>query len=366
MVVTDVAAGRRDRAASGLHALVIVSTLLAGACGRDDTGPSPVGPAIACPAAQAAQSPDGHAVAVSYPAPTVSGGTAPVTTTCTPPSGTPFSVGMTTVTCTARDARQQSASCSFGVAVAGPPKISASKFVAFGDSITAGELDPACTITSARGFEAWLLDHEQAVTFAIDLTAAYPTKLQALLTARYTTQMPSVTNRGVGGECVTSASCVPDGISRLPAVLGADAPQVLLLMEGINDINNGGAGAIPRVVSGLQTMIGQARSRGVQVLLGTLLPERVGACRGFAPAAVPPANDAIRALAASQNVDLVDLYAAFNGEASTTLIGFDGLHPTAAGYDTIAQTFFDSIRKKLEVSAMGVGLGKIDRTRRTR
>ena len=159
-------------------------------------------------------------------------------------------------------------------------------------------------------------------------------------------------NEGNPGEYVTGIP--PTGTTRLPTVLNADAPQIVLLQEGINDINGGGAGAIPGMIGGLRTMIGQAQSRGAQVLLGTLLPERADACRGSAAGLIGPANDQIRALAASENVVLVDLYAAFGGDASTTLIGFDGLHPTAAGYDLIAQTFFDSIRKKFEVaSTMG-------------
>ena len=114
--------------------------------------------------------------------------------------------------------------------------------------------------------------------------------------------------------------------------------------------------AIPELVSGLRTMIGAARGRTVQVFLGTLLPERVGACRGYAPDVVAPANDQIRALAASENVVLVDLYAAFGADAPTTLIGFDGLHPTAAGYELIAQKFFESIRQKLEVGSVPLKL----------
>jgi lysophospholipase L1-like esterase len=60
-----------------------------------------------------------------------------------------------------------------------------------------------------------------------------------------------------------------------------------------------------------------------------------------------PANDGIRVLAGSQGVALVDLYAAFVGQEST-LIGFDGLHPSEAGYQKIAQTFFDVIRARYE------------------
>src|SRR5204863_1674929 len=46
--------------------------------------------------------------------PSVSGGCAPVTTTCTPPSGTTFPVGVNTVTCNSSDICS-SANCSFTI-----------------------------------------------------------------------------------------------------------------------------------------------------------------------------------------------------------------------------------------------------------
>jgi len=52
---------------------------------------------------------------VTYPAPTTSGSC--VTVVCAPPSGSTFSVGITTVTCTATDVVQNTAACSFNVTV---------------------------------------------------------------------------------------------------------------------------------------------------------------------------------------------------------------------------------------------------------
>jgi hypothetical protein len=79
---------------------------------------APPSPVIACPAAQSATSSTGQAVSVSYPQPTVSGGAAPVTTTCSPASASAFGLGTTSVACAATDALQQTASCSFAVSVA--------------------------------------------------------------------------------------------------------------------------------------------------------------------------------------------------------------------------------------------------------
>jgi len=55
----------------------------------------------------------------------------------------------------------------------------------------------------------------------------------------------------------------------------------------------------------------------------------------------------MRSIALSEGVTLVDVYAAFGGD-TMTLIDFDGLHPTPAGYERIAQTFLTAIRQNLE------------------
>jgi lysophospholipase L1-like esterase len=61
-------------------------------------------------------------------------------------------------------------------------------------------------------------------------------------------------------------------------------------------------------------------------------------------------NGFLPGLAANEGVPFVDVFKAFNGDV-TTLIDTDGLHPTAAGYTVIAQTFFNSIKQNLELAA---------------
>jgi CSLREA domain-containing protein len=80
----------------------------------NDTQP----PAITCPANITATANAGENCAVvSYTTPTASDNCAGATTSCTPPSGTCFPVGTTTVNCTATDAANNTASCSFTVTV---------------------------------------------------------------------------------------------------------------------------------------------------------------------------------------------------------------------------------------------------------
>jgi Fibronectin type III domain len=87
------------------------------------SGPTPMtatnAPSVSC-TAPTASSLDGNPVIVKF-APVVAGGLAPVTTTCSPASGSLFPVGSTSLTCSAVDALQRSASCSTVVTVSGPP-----------------------------------------------------------------------------------------------------------------------------------------------------------------------------------------------------------------------------------------------------
>jgi lysophospholipase L1-like esterase len=263
---------------------------------------------------------------------------APISILCTPSSGTVFPMGRTQVSCVAADAQNRSDTCTFAVTVQLVAQLSATRIVAFGDSITAGSLSP-CGATSSTFGPLSFQEDLRLIIASIDVPSSYPAKLQTQLRARYTTQQPTVFNEGVGGERVEM------GATRLPGVLSADRAQALLLQEGINNLNAGDPASA--VVNGLRTMVRQARGMGIPVLLGTLLPERAGACRAYAVNAVPPANDQIRSMAAAEGALVVDLYQTFNGKTDT-LLGPDGLHPNETGYDAIAQTFFDAIRQSLE------------------
>ena len=122
-------------------------------------------------------------------------------------------------------------------------------------------------------------------------------------------------------------------------------------MEGANDLGAQTTASMQTALANIRSMVDDAKSRGVVVFLATLPPENPNSCcprRGSPASWVPPYNDGIRNVAAARNVPLVDVYQAFNGDTST-LIDFDGLHPTSAGYQRIAETFFASIKQVLEL-----------------
>jgi lysophospholipase L1-like esterase len=328
-----------------------VAALVSGNCGSNPAGPTPSTLAISCPASRTEQSLDGNPVIVNYPNPTVSGGEGALSTSCTPATGTRFNVGPTNVTCTAQDAKRHTATCGFQVTVSRVPRISATRFVAFGDSMTEGFLQQ-CRTTTLTGLEAVLEDLQffSGIRPPGFSAVAYPLKLQSLLSSRYAAQSITVINEGNGGE--TAAA----GALDLPRVLNNDMPQALLLLEGINDIHSPPTGSpqssmIPVVISSLRTMVQEGKRRGLTVFLATLLPERKGSCRSFdwndAIEDVVPADTQIRSLASSEGVTLIDMYPAFAGSLDT-LLGPDGLHPSEAGYQKMADLFYAAITQKLE------------------
>ncbi len=278
---------------------------------------------ISCPAALTLSSPSGQPVVGLYGAPTVTGGAGPQTppsTTCTPASGSTFSVGPTTVSCVATEAALESARCAFAVTVVAPPGLSVTGFLAFGDSITAGEISDGSTLS------------------AIDPSLAYPGELQALLQQSYPAQPLVVVNDGLSGETAVQ------GAARLPGELARYHPQVLLLLEGVNDLHlSSGEAGIPPAISALQTMIQQAESSGARVVVGTLLPAVPGALSPGTPDLIVPFNAQLVPMALGTGALVVDSYSAFLLDMADW-IGPDGLHPSPAGYQELAQLFFAAIQ----------------------
>jgi lysophospholipase L1-like esterase len=291
------------------------------------TPPTPKPLQIACPADIQAISTDGQPVSVAVPH--VESGGVPVT--CLPqPADHVYPVG-TTVTSCSTSTLPNRASCAFRITVTVPPRLAYTRFVAFGDSLTAGTISP------------------DAFRLLVSVPDSYPFKLGNLLAARYVGQTVTVLDEGQSGEWIVDALK-----GRFQAVLDADAPQVLLLLDGANDLLNLRSTAIPQIVDGLSTMTRTARQRGIAVMLATFPPQNPNGSRGAGASAVPDLNRRIVALAAEQGAMLVDLYSGLGG-SPVGVIGVDGLHPTADGYTRIAQLWFDAIVSSFEApSSAGV------------
>jgi lysophospholipase L1-like esterase len=211
-----------------------------------------------------------------------------------------------------------------------PARLSRTKFLAFGDSFTAGEVtNPTSALPS--GIHKLILVP----------TASYPTQLQSQLRTTYASQAGSITvvNSGEASERIL------DGNERFPGVFDANRPEVVLLMEGANGLAQVG----PDISTGvMRIMVQKAKSGGARVFVGSMIPQVAGRPRATTPVSELLAyNNTLQIMSTQEAVTYVDLYNPMLPEAAT-LIGSDGLHPTESGYRKIADLFFTAIRAALE------------------
>jgi lysophospholipase L1-like esterase len=381
-----------ERVAAGFLAIGLAAGAMLDATCASPTLPSQTTitppPAITCPAAPSpVTTSNGQSATVSYASPAVTGGTPPVSVTCTPSSGSAFNVGATAVTCTATDAVRRSASCSFTVSVILPlPRLGVTTILAFGDSITEGEvpmpgefaLEPAGFVGSR--FQLRIRPH------VVEPDESYPADLTTMLAQRYTAQGASRIDAftlGAGNttDCTTdpprpatsgivviNAGCLGEQaeaattLARLNNKIATYRPDVVLLLEGANDLDPlEPAASIAAGVQGVQTLISAARGLGARVLVGTLLPEIASDVNGGAASLIVPFNNQLVPVAASTGATVVDLYSDIVTDV-TDWIAYDGLHPTVAGYQEMARVWFNSVRSSFEqpsTSALTKGGGQV-------
>ena len=285
--------------------------------------------AIACAADVETQSLDGLPVVIAFGAPVVTGGNDPVTSGCAPASGSTFNIGTTNVSCSASDSLQQATTCALSVAILGPPKLSATKFLAFGDSLTAGFVAPPVSIAT------------------LESASAYPFRLQLDLAPRYMTQVIQVVNSGNPGEEAV------DAIARFRADLATHQPDAVFLMEGTNDLDVVSGSGASAAASGIDSMVLAADAAGVDTFLLTIPPQRGTA----AASSVPSFNNRLRAIAQSRGATLVDVFSIVSngrcsGATSIPCIGNDGLHPTAEAYQLIADALSIVVIERYDVEIL--------------
>ena len=201
------------------------------------------------------------------------------------------------------------------------------RILAFGDSMTEGTVSP-----SLRPFT---LDAGRA--------ESYPFKLQALISARYTTQTVSVFNGGLAGRRAS------EDRSRLSRNISDSSPQLVILLEGANDLNSivgpSTNAAVDAVVGSMEDMVRDTTGRGLPVLLATLPPQRPP--KGAPVSLLARYNDGLKAMAAKKGATIVDI----NALLPESFVGSDGLHPTEAGYQRMAEIFLDAIKQRYEASS---------------
>ncbi len=192
------------------------------------------------------------------------------------------------------------------------------RYIAFGDSITFGVGDDSTRPRSEMG---------------------YPGRLDELLATR---GIPGATviNAGLGNEATTEA------VTRIDQVLGDNRADVLLLMEGTNDIN--AQVSVETITFNLQRIATKAEAAGLRVIHGTIIPRLPSANRDGDNRIAAQLAASLRNLAWSERRSLADPFEVFlyqTPNAFTTLYvgGDDKLHPNAAGYDKLAEVWADQI-----------------------
>ena len=333
----------KSMGARSVCVLSLTVLLMGIGCSQTPTSPTPPppppvadAPTVACAEGISRVTTSADGVAINYDTPTTSNGQGSVIVSCSPPPGQMFPIGTTAVSCTATDTLNRTASCSFNVTVSKLPTLSKTRFLAFGDSITAGEV--TFPITSQVVGQGSI--HKQVVVPA----AAYPTVLLNTLRGRYSTQAGSmeVFNYGFGGEKVINTR------NRYLSALNATRPEVLILMEGANDIPAGEDGAASSAAAEISVWVAEAKARGIRVFLATPTPGRPGGNRTINPVLLVDYANRMRRIAEQQGVTLVDIYTLMLPDVQR-YIGVDGLHPNELGYSRLADLFFQAIQTALEV-----------------
>ena len=209
------------------------------------------------------------------------------------------------------------------------PRLGVTRILAFGDSMTEGTTSPSLP------------------TFALDAGRAesYPFKLQALIAARYRDQAIQVVNGGLAGRRAA------EDRERFSRWMSDAQPEVILLLEGANDLNapwaqdEGVNDRIRFTVGSLEDLVKDATYRQVRILVGTLPPQRPGGPKAGASDFLTRFNDAVKVMAAAKGGESIDI------SAGLTLgdIGQDGLHPTEEGYQRMAEIWMMALRERYEM-----------------
>lgn len=191
------------------------------------------------------------------------------------------------------------------------------RILCFGDSITYG-------VTSR------FLD---GLT-SLSIVEGYVPKLARKLKREYGEGITLI-NSGVGAEGTS------DGLRRLSGELKVFRPDLVLLLEGVIDVNNPYP-QLNEARANLRNMMEMILRDGTACIIGTYIPLNKQGFRTRGKDNVEELNEIIRREAAKQSVPVADHEAA--AERNMSLQGPDGLHPNDDGYLLMAETWFQAIQ----------------------
>jgi acyl-CoA thioesterase I len=185
-------------------------------------------------------------------------------------------------------------------------------YLAFGDSITEGD--------------------------SVARSQTYPARLQSRLIAHFGDAF--VNNRGGDGTNTFEA------IERFSRNVEVNEPAYTLILYGTNDWhdpicqqNTPQCHTVPN----LRTIVRSVKAVGSLPFLATIIPVNPNLNGQGRNDWVDGINTQLKEMAAAEGAFLVDLNQAFKNQPSLPALFDDGVHPNAAGYEVIAQGFFEAI-----------------------
>jgi len=199
------------------------------------------------------------------------------------------------------------------------------KILCFGDSVTLG-------VTLQSG------DYDDGRRAELTMVEGYVPKLWRRLEERYGTGFDLVVE-GVGGENTREA------LDRIDTMVRRHDPDLVLILTGIVDVNVEVV-RFPVVRSNIAEIMRIVQLRGKYPIIGTYPPVNPDGFRVFAIENVARLNDIIRQEAKGKNVMIADHETA--AERGYIGQGSDGVHPNNIGYETMADTWFETIVEALE------------------
>ena len=249
----------------------------------------------------------------------------------------------------------------------GHPGSRATSYLVRGNRVAAPDLPGAQTAN--RWYQLAGVDVEAPpyaaaiVTFGDSITDGYgvqpntdrrwPDALARRLQANPETGHLSVLNHGIGGNQVTLDGLGPNGLARFERdVLAQPGVKFLIILEGVNDLGRSTRDApisaeahrelVANITTAYAQMVQRARARGIRVIGATIIP--YGSSAYYHPDAANEADrQAINAwIRAPGHFDaVIDFDAVLRDPADprrmrTALDSGDGLHPSLAGYQAMA------------------------------
>jgi acyl-CoA thioesterase I len=199
-------------------------------------------------------------------------------------------------------------------------------YMAFGDSITAGE-------GSSDG-------------------AGYRNRLDQRLIAHLGTSEVANASR--------SGTQTDEGADRVGRNLGIFRPAFTLINYGTNDWNTAECQAGPPcdTIDEMRELIDHVKDFGSLPVLSTIIPVNPALQPAERNDWVRAQNENLRQLARAQGVPVADPAKLFFAESNLPSLFVDGVHPNDAGYELIARAFFEAITGPRSTSAASFGFAR--------